>query len=62
MQLVSLYKLGLSCKTFATEQESGMDIQNIQMLLGHNSTKNTEIYTHVANSNFVNIKNPLDLT
>ncbi|WP_421151681.1 hypothetical protein [Seonamhaeicola sp. NFXS20] len=33
----------------------------IQLLLGHNSTKTTEIYTHVAKSSFNFIKNPLDL-
>jgi len=26
----------------------------------HNSTKTTEIYTHVATKNFKNIKNPID--
>ncbi len=40
--------------------ESGVDIRYIQLLLGHNSTKTTEIYTHVAKSSFDFIKNPLD--
>lgn len=41
--------------------ESGTDLRYIQLLLVHNSTKTTEIYTHVAKSSFDSIKNPLDL-
>ena len=48
--------------SFATHLlENGTDLRHIQLLLGHESTKTTEIYTHVANNNFVKIKNPLDL-
>ncbi|MFL1013705.1 site-specific tyrosine recombinase/integron integrase [Flavisericum labens] len=48
--------------SFATHLlEAATDIRYIQLLLGHNSTKTTEIYTHVAKNSFSSIKNPLDL-
>ena len=48
--------------SFATHLlESGTDLRYIQTLLGHSSTKTTEIYTQVAVNNFKLIKNPLDL-
>ena len=48
--------------SFATHLlESGTDLRYIQVLLGHRSSKTTEIYTHVATNNFSQIKNPLDL-
>ena len=48
--------------SFATHLlENGTDLRYIQTLLGHSSTKTTEIYTQVAVNNFKSIRNPLDL-
>ena len=47
--------------SFATHLlEDGIDIRKIQHLLGHNSLKTTEVYTHVAINYQLGIKNPLD--
>lgn len=48
--------------SFATHLlENGTSLRHIQVLLGHNSSKTTEIYTQVATNNLHSIKNPLDL-
>ncbi len=40
--------------------ESGVDLRYIQVLLGHKSSKTTEIYTHVSNHCLSSIKSPID--
>lgn len=47
--------------SYATHlHEGGLDIRYIQELLGHKSSKTTEIYTHVSRRNLLSINNPLD--
>lgn len=48
--------------SFATHLlESGVDLRYIQTLLGHSSTRTTEVYTHIALNGIRTIQNPLDL-
>ncbi|WP_303924742.1 site-specific tyrosine recombinase/integron integrase [Draconibacterium sediminis] len=48
--------------SFATHLlEQGVDIRYIQTILGHESSKTTEIYTHVSTQSLAKIKSPLDV-
>ncbi|MGB3466053.1 MAG: tyrosine-type recombinase/integrase [Cyclobacteriaceae bacterium] len=60
-QLFSIHTSYVFRHSFATSLlESGVSLRHIQSLLGHSSSKTTEIYTHVCSNHFKLIKNPLD--
>ena len=47
--------------SYATHlHENGVDIRYIQELLGHKSTRTTEIYTHVSRRNLVAVRSPIE--
>ena len=55
---VTVHSLRHSFATHLLEGATGL--RYIQELLGHKSSKTTEIYTHVSNRDLNRIKSPLD--
>jgi integrase/recombinase XerD len=66
---IAVRKAGIKKKTtmhtlrhsFGTHMlENGVDLRYIQSMMGHASSKTTEIYTHITTKGFDKIKSPLD--
>jgi integrase/recombinase XerD len=55
---ISLHSLRHSYATHL--MDDGTDLRHIQVLLGHKSSKTTEIYTHVSRRSLENIKSPFE--
>lgn len=55
---VSLHWLRHSYATHLLE--AGTDLRYIQEIIGHKSSKTTELYTHVSTKEIQNIKSPFD--
>ncbi len=56
-------EVGVHClrHSYATHlHENGLDIRYIQELLGHKSTRTTEIYTHVSRRNLMAVRSPIE--
>ena len=56
-------EVGVHClrHSYATHlHESGLDIRYIQELLGHKSTRTTEIYTHVSRRDLIQVRSPIE--
>ena len=53
-------RMVLSSEQLKARQNALQYLRYIQALLGHNSSKTTEIYTHVTRKGFDKIKSPLD--